>query len=112
MRCDSGHAVRRTGESVVAGPAGGVTLCLPFAPLRFGVPAGGTRGGEWRRDFQHAQHGFTLMELVVVLSIIGMLVALALPRYIIPRRNAYKAEALNLLQEVKTMEWGYYQQYN
>ena len=52
------------------------------------------------------------MELVVVLSIIGMLVALALPRYIIPRRNAYKAEALNLLQEVKTMEWGYYQQYN
>jgi type II secretory pathway pseudopilin PulG len=52
------------------------------------------------------------MELVVVLSIIGVLVALAIPRYVIPRKNAYKAEALNLLQEIKTMEWGYYQQYN
>jgi len=51
------------------------------------------------------------MELVPVLSIIGVLVALAIPRYLIPRKNAYKAEALNLLLEVKTLEWGYYQQY-
>lgn len=52
------------------------------------------------------------MELITVLAIIAVLIALALPRYIIPRRNAYKEEALNLLQEIKTMEWGYYQEYN
>ncbi len=52
------------------------------------------------------------MELVVVLSIIAVLVVLALPRYIIPRKNAYKLEAINILQELKTMEWAYYQQWN
>ncbi|HTD48087.1 MAG TPA: prepilin-type N-terminal cleavage/methylation domain-containing protein [bacterium] len=74
---------------------------------------GATDPCAWRRrNPERSQRGLTLMELVVVLSIIAVLVALALPRYIIPRKNAYKMEAVNILQELKTMEWAYYQQWN
>src|SRR5207302_5639605 len=67
---------------------------------------GATDPCAWRRrNPERSQRGLTLMELVVVLSIIAVLVALALPRYIIPRKNAYKMEAVNILQELKTMEW-------
>jgi prepilin-type N-terminal cleavage/methylation domain-containing protein len=58
------------------------------------------------------EHGFTLIELVVVLAIIGILIAAAVPLYLGARLKAYKAEASNALQEMKTMEWAYYQQYN
>ncbi len=56
--------------------------------------------------------GFTLIELVVVLAILGILIALAVPRYLGARKKAYKAEAENVLQEMRTLEWAYYQQYN
>ncbi len=35
-----------------------------------------------------------------------------MPRYLGARKKAYKAEADNVLQEAKTLEWAYYQQYN
>jgi len=63
---------------------------------------------EWSRK----EHGFTLIELVVVLAIIGILIAAAVPLYLGARMKSYKAEASNALQEIKTMEWAYYQQYN
>jgi len=56
--------------------------------------------------------GFTLIELVVVLAIIAILVAAAVPLYLSARMKAYKAEAATVLQELKTLEWGYYQQYD
>jgi prepilin-type N-terminal cleavage/methylation domain-containing protein len=56
--------------------------------------------------------GFTLIELVVVLAILGILLALAVPRYLGARKRAVKAEAANLLQELKTLSWAYYQEHN
>ena len=47
-----------------------------------------------------------------MLAILGILIALAVPRYLSARKKAYLEEADNLLQEVKTLEWAYYQQWN
>jgi type II secretory pathway pseudopilin PulG len=47
-----------------------------------------------------------------VLAILGILIALAVPRYLGARKNALIAEGDNMLQEVKTLSWAYYQQYS
>ena len=66
----------------------------------------------FRKTLNRKERGFTLIELVVVLAILGILIALAVPRYLTARKKAYKAEADNILQETKSLEWSYYQQYN
>jgi prepilin-type N-terminal cleavage/methylation domain-containing protein len=60
------------------------------------------------RSHHTAEGGFTLIELVVVLAILGILLALAIPRYAASGRNAHIPEADNTLQELKTMAWAYY----
>ena len=63
------------------------------------------------RPTRKTDSGFTLVELVVVLAILGILVALATPRYLGTRRDAFIAEADNVLVELKSLAWGYYTQY-
>jgi type IV pilus assembly protein PilA len=65
----------------------------------------------WKKKRKSAR-GFTLIELVVVLAILGILIALAVPRYLGARRSALIAEGDNVLQELKTLAWAYYQQYS
>ncbi|HEX4834889.1 MAG TPA: hypothetical protein VFW01_01000, partial [bacterium] len=46
------------------------------------------------------------------LAIIGILVASAVPLYLGARKKAYKAGADSTLQELKSMEWAFYQEMN
>ncbi len=65
----------------------------------------------WLRSNRYRRtDGFTLIELVVVLAILGIVVSLAVPRYLAARKKAYKVEADNVLQEVKTLQWSHYQE--
>ncbi len=66
----------------------------------------------WRRTLESDERAFSLIELVVVLAIIGILVASAVPLYLGARKKAYKAEAESTLQEIKSLEWAYYQENN
>ena len=63
-----------------------------------------------RANVRRRTAGFTLIELVVVMAILGIMISLAVPRYLAARKKAYKAEADNVLQEVKTMEWAFFQE--
>ncbi len=58
------------------------------------------------------RRGFTLIEVFIVLAVLGIIIALAIPRYLGSRRTALVAEADNVLQEIKTAAWGYYQQHS
>ncbi len=65
-----------------------------------------------RKQADGRSGGFTLLELVLVLGLLGILMSLAVPRYLSARKNAYKTEADNVLLEAKTLEWAYYQQFD
>ncbi len=55
-----------------------------------------------------SEAGFTLVELLMVVVILGILVALALPNYYSTRRKAYFAEAGEKLQEMREAAWAHY----
>lgn len=61
---------------------------------------------KWMSKMHNAK-GFSLIELVVVMSILAILVVAALPTYRGSRDRAYLAEARGTAQEFKTLAWGY-----
>jgi len=55
-----------------------------------------------------SSRGFTLMELLVVVAIIGILAAIAIPQYAQYRQRSFDAHALSDLRNAATAEESYY----
>ena len=55
------------------------------------------------------QHGFSLVELLIVLVIIGIIAGIAIPRYMASTVKAKQTEAKGLLNQIYLMERSYFQ---
>jgi prepilin-type N-terminal cleavage/methylation domain-containing protein len=58
-----------------------------------------------------SRKGFTLIELMIVVVIIGILASMAIPRYYTAATKAKQSEAKNLLKQVFVMQSAYMQEH-
>ena len=58
-----------------------------------------------------ANKGFTLVELMIVVAIIGILAAIAIPQFAKYRARAYNSAAMSDMRNLKTDMEGYYAQW-
>ncbi len=59
----------------------------------------------------HNRKGFTLIELMIVVVIIGILAALAIPRFMQATTKSKQSEAKQILKQVYTMQRAFRQEY-
>ncbi len=60
----------------------------------------------------HSRKGFTLIELMIVVVIIGILAALAIPRFMQATVKSRQSEAKGILKQIYTMERTFRQENN
>lgn len=60
----------------------------------------------------HNRKGFTLIELMIVVVIIGILAALAIPRFMQTTGKAKKSEAKTVLKQLYQLERAYFQEHD
>jgi len=60
--------------------------------------------------FHNRQKGFTLIELMIVVVIIGILAALAIPRFMSATVKAKESEAKTILKQIYTLQDSYRQE--
>ena len=60
----------------------------------------------------HNRKGFTLIELMIVVVIIGILAALAIPRFMQTSGKAKKSEAKTVLKQLYQLERAYFQEHD
>jgi len=64
------------------------------------------------RTFHRSQKGFTLIELMIVVVIIGILAALAIPRFMRATTKSKQSEAKQILKQIYTMQHAYRQEHD
>jgi prepilin-type N-terminal cleavage/methylation domain-containing protein len=64
------------------------------------------------RKFHRNSKGFTLIELMIVVVIIGILAALAIPRFMRSTTKSKQSEAKQLLKQIYVMQRAYRQEFN
>ena len=67
------------------------------------------KGGTMFHKLQRGQKGFTLIELMIVVVIIGILAALAIPRFMRATTKSKQSEAKQILKQIYTMQQSYRQ---
>ncbi len=63
------------------------------------------------RNPAESNKGFTLIELLIVVAIIGILAAIAIPQFNAYRARAYNASAVSDLKALETTIEAYYHDY-
>jgi type II secretion system protein G len=63
------------------------------------------------KKFRKSEKGFTLIELLIVVAIIGILAAIAIPQFSSYRQKAFDSAAQSDLKTMRTSLEGYYTEY-